>query len=81
MLKELNEGKVFGNINKSDSYGRNPLDYALGQKTGKMAALLKANKAIERIKIPYTPPAIESAQYPEDSPPFKEHAREYIEEN
>ena len=46
-----------------------------------MAALLKSKGGSERIKVNLIPPAIESAQYPDEFPPFEEHAKEYIEEN
>ena len=46
-----------------------------------MADLLKSHEASEKIKVNLIPPAIESAHYPEDFPPFEEHAKEYIEEN
>ena len=46
-----------------------------------MAAILKNNYGEELIKVNLIPPAIESAQYPEDFPQFEAHAKEYIEEN
>ena len=81
MLRELIDGLLFGSVNSTDNYKRSPLDYALRQKTGKMAALLKSKGGKEKTEVNLTPPAIESAKYPDEKfPQFEKDAKEYIEE-
>ncbi|KAM3134056.1 hypothetical protein pb186bvf_013782, partial [Paramecium bursaria] len=69
MLRELIDAFLFGSI------------MLQVRRSGKMAAILKNNYGEELIKVNLIPPAIESAQYPEDFPQFEAHAKEYIEEN